>query len=128
MITDAEIIEEMGFEICEFTPDDDHCEQCLEPRKQLYFSGSDGDGVYFCLDCIKDMHFDNLSDLKRIHELEALGHSAHCATRQVYGDGECECEMYAKGYDPHAWQDMAKSKGDGLPRSARNDGQESADV
>jgi len=27
--------------------------------------------------------------MKRLHENE--GHTYHCAMRQVYGDGECEC-------------------------------------
>lgn len=32
------------------------------------------------------------SDLKRINELiTADGHARHCAYRQVWGDGECEC-------------------------------------
>jgi len=26
-----------------------------------------------------------------IEELEKQGHTNHCANRQVYGDGECEC-------------------------------------
>jgi hypothetical protein len=21
----------------------------------------------------------------------------------VFGDGECECDLYARGYDPYAW-------------------------
>jgi len=30
-------------------------------------------------------------ELKQIQELEKQGHSPHCARRQVWGDGECEC-------------------------------------
>lgn len=32
-------------------------------------------------------------DLKRIDELVARGHTRHCACRQVWGDGECSCEL-----------------------------------
>ena len=31
------------------------------------------------------------------------GHPYHCAFRQLHGDGECECELYKKGYDPYKW-------------------------
>lgn len=30
-------------------------------------------------------------DLKQIEEIQSKGHSHHCACRQVWGDGECEC-------------------------------------
>jgi hypothetical protein len=30
-------------------------------------------------------------DNKKISDLENNGHSHHCACRQVWGDGECEC-------------------------------------
>ncbi len=42
-------------------------------------------------------------DEKRIEALEADGHPPHCAARQVWGDGECECDLYKKGYDPYVW-------------------------
>lgn len=42
-------------------------------------------------------------DLKRIREIKEEGHSYHCACRQVWGDGECECDLYERGYDPYAW-------------------------
>jgi hypothetical protein len=41
-------------------------------------------------------------DLKRIDELVARGHTRHCACRQVWGDGECSCEL-EKVYDPYWW-------------------------
>lgn len=43
---------------------------------------------------------DNLKEIKRI---ESNGHSYHCACRQVWGDSECECAEYKKGYDPYDW-------------------------
>lgn len=52
-----------------------------------------------CNGCSKRIN----ADQKRIKELEAEGHNSHCACRQVWGDGECECNLYAKGYDPYAW-------------------------
>ena len=30
-------------------------------------------------------------DKRAIKELEQQGHTFHCAARQVWGDGECEC-------------------------------------
>ena len=42
-------------------------------------------------------------DKERIEQIVSQGHSRHCACRQVWGDGECECSMYEKGYDPYAW-------------------------
>ena len=35
--------------------------------------------------------------------MQEQGHSYHCACRIVWGDGECECNEYEKGYDPYAW-------------------------
>ena len=43
------------------------------------------------------------SDYDEIRKLQESGHSYHCACRQVWGDGECECDLYSKGYDPYAW-------------------------
>ncbi len=42
-------------------------------------------------------------DQANISRIQKQGHSYHCACRQVWGDGECECDMYSKGYDPYAW-------------------------
>jgi len=36
---------------------------------------------------------------KRIEELKAAGHPPHCAARQVWGDGECECGNGKKYHD-----------------------------
>ena len=41
------------------------------------------------------------AEIKRLQDED--GHSHHCAHRIVWGDGECECELYQDGYDPYAW-------------------------
>ena len=48
----------------------------------------------------EEEHTDEINEIKRI---QAAGHPHHCACRQVFGDGECECDMYDMGYDPYAW-------------------------
>ena len=103
-MNDEEIAEFMGFEVCEFQSGDDACEQCGSKMKQLYFSGPADAGYYLCINCIKTEYFQHVKDLKRISQLEADGHRGHCATRQVYGGGECVCEKYQKRYDPHTWR------------------------
>lgn len=45
---------------------------------------------------------------KKIDQIVKNGHSRHCACRQVWGDGECECDLYKLGYDPYAWIRRAK--------------------
>ena len=42
-------------------------------------------------------------DYRRIQDIQGKGHPHHCACRQVWGDGECECDLYAKGYNPYRW-------------------------
>lgn len=54
----------------------------------------------------EDWERDEAENLKRIEALEAEGHSSHCACRQVWGDGCCECEEYAKGYNPYEWMEL----------------------
>ena len=44
---------------------------------------------------------DNLKEISRLQE--EGGHSHHCACRIVWGDGECECDLYEHGYNPYAW-------------------------
>jgi hypothetical protein len=46
-------------------------------------------------------------ELREIKELERNGHHPHCATRQVWGDGECECADIKSGYDPYKWVERA---------------------
>jgi len=54
-----------------------------------------------CINCIDD----NKRDQAKLEELKKQGHVHHCAIRQVYGDGECECGEYKKGYKPYAWME-----------------------
>lgn len=42
-------------------------------------------------------------DYEEIRKLKKKGHSEHCACRQVWGDGECECHLHEQVYDPYAW-------------------------
>lgn len=51
----------------------------------------------------REWEVETKDDHKRIDAFISKGHSEHCACRQVWGDGECECDLYAKGYDPYAW-------------------------
>lgn len=51
----------------------------------------------------EEWEVEEAENLKRIREFQAKGHSHHCACRQVWGDGECECDLYQYGYDPYAW-------------------------
>ena len=44
------------------------------------------------------------NDAAKIQHLVSRGHSEHCAQRQVWGDGECECSDVVAGYDPDAWK------------------------
>jgi len=55
-----------------------------------------------------------------IDKLVKAGHSQHCACRQVWGDGECECSMYKEGYNPYAW--MGKKMQDGEPNFENAEG------
>jgi len=54
--------------------------------------------------------FDELKSNTDQQQIDALikdGHSDHCAKRQVWGDGECECHLYKEGYLPDAWMDAS---------------------
>ena len=86
------IVAERGFEVCEFEPDSDPCEACRRPNLQLYFQGPTDAGRYLCLNCILEEHAQNQCDLAAIERLEQEGHTNHCGSRQVWGDGECECQ------------------------------------
>ena len=48
-------------------------------------------------------------ELLQIDEIRKTGHSYHCACRQIWGDGECECDLYKQGYDPYAWMKISKA-------------------
>lgn len=40
---------------------------------------------------------ESIKDRIRIKKLIKQGHSHHCAYRQVWGDGECECRRRKNG-------------------------------
>jgi len=70
-------------------------------------------GNKIAIDCPKtedglcnSCHNENVINTKKIYELMKAGHPRHCACRQVWGDGECECDLYEKGYDPYAWMKL----------------------
>jgi hypothetical protein len=52
-----------------------------------------------CLNCAKEQE----QGTSLVYKLIGEGHPYHCAFRQVWGDGECECKAYEKGYEPYAW-------------------------
>lgn len=52
-----------------------------------------------CASCTAENEFAQ----EAIVNLQEEGHPHHCACRQVWGDGECECGLYPYGYDPYAW-------------------------
>ena len=58
------------------------------------------------IDDLKNLDYDpwiHTQEAAAIRELESNGHSFHCACRQLWGDGECECDLYQVGYDPYWW-------------------------
>ena len=72
-----------------------------------------------CLDCNKNAcwkqwEFDEAPAIEAIKALQKEGHSHHCACRIVFGDDECECDLYQFGYDPCAFAfnmiDVVKNK------------------
>jgi len=50
-----------------------------------------------------------MTDREKKLKLQEEGRAYHCATRQIWGDGECECDLYEKGYDPYAWMKVNQS-------------------
>lgn len=70
-----------------------------------------------CLDCNaerwQEWEQEEADNLAQIAILQNQGHSHHCACRQVWGDGECECDMYEKGYDPYVWMKNLTSHSSG---------------
>ena len=59
------------------------CERCgkaFSPQKSYHF---------LCQKC-------KLDDYK-ISNLMERGHTQHCACRQIFADGECECDVEGKG-------------------------------
>jgi hypothetical protein len=39
----------------------------------------------------KEWDAEQLGNFKKIDDLVVIGHTRHCACRQVWGDGYCEC-------------------------------------
>ncbi len=65
-------LESTGFEVCEFGPDNDPCDQCGKRQCQLYF-GNRGywdsrEGDYYCESCVIELHQDN-----QVASMEVLG-------------------------------------------------------
>jgi len=60
-------------------------------------------------DKIKQFETMHKEDLAEIEHFQAKGHSRHCACRMIWGDGECECDLYNKGYDPYAWMKLTSN-------------------
>jgi len=51
---------------------------------------------------------DETKDLRMVEELQTQGHTHHCACRQVWGDGECECSMGKHETLPFPWMDALR--------------------
>lgn len=95
MVSPDEIAKEMGFEICEWTPEpDDECESCGKENVQLWYQACGcGEGVYWCISCIVEMHGENERISKLMDDFEKQGHTYHCSAKMACGDGECECDL-----------------------------------
>lgn len=57
---DSEFEQMTGFVICEFPPDNDPCESCGEPNKQLYYLGPRDAATYLCRECVVRLYEKNL--------------------------------------------------------------------
>lgn len=66
--------------------------------KQCGINPTSGD---LCMACVTQ----NINDEGKMRFLIYQGHTRHCAERQVWGDGECSCEL-EKHYDPYWWKKM----------------------
>ena len=60
-----------------------------------------------CPDCRRQDELDQ----DAVEGLMEKGHPYHCACRQVFGDGGCECDLYEKGYDPDGWMKRVNGGG-----------------
>lgn len=72
------------------------CQMCGEKEATVK---SDQGNLNLCELCFREWEKEHEEIKKHIK----AGHSHHCACRQVWGDGECECDLYKHGYDPYAW-------------------------
>jgi hypothetical protein len=57
--------------------------------------------TYPCSDFTEEEKAEYRKDLLEVKAIMDKGHPHHCACRQVWGDGECECSLYKEGYDPY---------------------------
>jgi len=80
------------------------CKECGKVYEKWY-EGPIENGL--CLECNeqkwREWEEEEKENLAEITRLQLKGHTHHCACRQVWGDGECECDLYKKGYDPYRW-------------------------
>lgn len=51
----------------------------------------------------KEWEIEEQENLKEIDRLKSEGHSYHCACRIIWGDGECECDLYKLDCNPYRW-------------------------
>ncbi len=76
------------------------CQRCQKPFDELLDNA-------LCVECndkmCSEFAEEHAEEHARIETLKQQGHPEHCACRQVWGDGECECDLYKQGYDPYAW-------------------------
>ena len=63
-----DLLSATGFVVCQFGPaKDDECEICGKDEIQQYYRRTcheSDEGEYYCIDCVKDTHEQNLKDLE----------------------------------------------------------------
>jgi len=91
------------------------CKECGNEYDQWYKSGGllNPPENNLCQECNhkawEKWEIEHVDELAQISTLQQGGHTHHCACRQVWGDGECECNLYEKGYDPYWWMKPNKA-------------------
>lgn len=79
------------------------CEECRQIFEPFYKDHPES----YCNPCNDkkwaEWETEESGNLSLIKELQQQGHSHHCACRQAWGDGECECNLYRHGYNPYDW-------------------------
>jgi hypothetical protein len=82
--------------------------RCKECGKEYENWSSGPIENHLCLECNEkkwaEFEEEHKEEYERIEQIKAAGHSVHCACRQVWGDGECECDLYELGYGPYEYQ------------------------
>ena len=88
------IILEAGFKKLDHSNIHEQCENCGKENADFYIHKEmNGDGCCWCFECIINTHCDGEESEFRINKLVKLGHTEHCAARQEWGDGFCECHI-----------------------------------